>query len=981
MRIRSPFTVGREQELARIRTALRASARGQGSAIFVAGDHGMGKSRLVLDAVEQAQSCGMAVLRGRGSTTGPGAPFRALSQALLSFARIAPKGFPDGLGAYRAVLGQLVPDWADGTRSDMPYSLVVIAEAVLRVIAQAGAGQGCLLVLDDMHHADVETLAVVEYLASNVSDVPAVVLATLTGDAGTAGDLAIEIARRGDGALLSLSGLGRDDVQALARACLDADCGELQPAVTQLLVDYCEGTPLLVEELLQELVSGGDLSRGPHGWQLDHATGGEVPTTLVNIIAHRVEGLGWEGAHLLLVAAMLGERFPVPAVRWATKADERVLLGHLRAAVSLGVLTPDEDPDWYAFRHPLAVQALLARFPPAEETVLAGRIADAIAEHLPDLPDGWWQLVAGLRLREGRRRTAGQMFLSAGRRALLAGAAGSAVNLLEQAHALLGTDGDDDDRSDAMRTLLIALAENGQADRAGELGRALRALTPARDATAHVETVVRLAWAAKVAGRYREAARHVQTARALLPERPSGWQQILVDTVDAYATVFGQGSGQEHDSVMRARRAAEQAEGMGQPYAACQAWNAVGMAARGWSLTESDACFERIRQIAVGHELVTWDIYALVGLGGNAWLATADTTVLQQARAEASRTGWIVQALSVEATLALHDALRDDRTSAWARLSTIVDTCRRMQLDAVARYAFMVETVLAGLQADRDALAVAVSRFEALDGAVSPELPLVRGLAFGICALLEEDRAAALDCLRPAPDDRGPYYLTGRHGIGLLLDVVDGRAGWPEYERIAATSAGAMRWNRQFVNLARAILLGRQRRVREAMTVVEEAAALAVPFATAWHLGLRLVGEAARRDGWGEPEVWLNEAEEYFADRRIPAVAQACRDWRRGPGAKSRSGATTADRVPTSLRRLGITPREFEVYQLLAQRLGNKAVAARLHISPRTAEKHVASLLDKICAPNRDAVADHAARHLDAVMVFRGLDGAPEESA
>ncbi|WP_157867970.1 response regulator transcription factor, partial [Streptomyces prasinus] len=66
---------------------------------------------------------------------------------------------------------------------------------------------------------------------------------------------------------------------------------------------------------------------------------------------------------------------------------------------------------------------------------------------------------------------------------------------------------------------------------------------------------------------------------------------------------------------------------------------------------------------------------------------------------------------------------------------------------------------------------------------------------------------------------------------------------------------------------------------------------------------------------------------------------------------------TGTEQVPPALRRCGITAREFEVAQLLAERVANKDIAVLLHISPRTVEKHVASLLQKTGHPDRAAFA------------------------
>jgi DNA-binding NarL/FixJ family response regulator len=129
------------------------------------------------------------------------------------------------------------------------------------------------------------------------------------------------------------------------------------------------------------------------------------------------------------------------------------------------------------------------------------------------------------------------------------------------------------------------------------------------------------------------------------------------------------------------------------------------------------------------------------------------------------------------------------------------------------------------------------------------------------------------------------------------------------------------------------------------------------PYAMAMHLGLRLVSEAAITDGWGTHADWLREAEDYFHAADVPAVASACRALLRGSGqrvAPRRGGATE---IPQSLRAAGVTRREYEVLRFLAERLGNREIAERLHLSTRTVEGHISSLINKTGLPNRRALS------------------------
>ncbi|MGW4109128.1 MULTISPECIES: helix-turn-helix transcriptional regulator, partial [unclassified Streptomyces] len=135
--------------------------------------------------------------------------------------------------------------------------------------------------------------------------------------------------------------------------------------------------------------------------------------------------------------------------------------------------------------------------------------------------------------------------------------------------------------------------------------------------------------------------------------------------------------------------------------------------------------------------------------------------------------------------------------------------------------------------------------------------------------------------------------------------------------------------------------------------------AAAEPYPLARHLGLRLIADAAHRDGWGDAVGWLRQAEHFFHEREVVAVTGACRAALRRLGAPVHQHRSGTRSIPGDLRAQGVTVREFDVFRLLAERLSNKDIADRLFISPRTAEKHIASLITKTGAANR---ADLCAR-------------------
>lgn len=127
------------------------------------------------------------------------------------------------------------------------------------------------------------------------------------------------------------------------------------------------------------------------------------------------------------------------------------------------------------------------------------------------------------------------------------------------------------------------------------------------------------------------------------------------------------------------------------------------------------------------------------------------------------------------------------------------------------------------------------------------------------------------------------------------------------------------------------------------------------------HLALRLVAESALADGWGSPVEWLRAAEDYFHQANVAPVAHACRTLLRQAGARVAQRRQGAGEIPSTLRAVGVTVRELEVLRLLTGRLSNREIAERLHLSPRTVERHVSSLIVKTGLPNRIALSDVAA--------------------
>ncbi|GAA2713846.1 ATP-binding protein [Micromonospora olivasterospora] len=955
-----PVLVGRDRERDILYEGLSQARHGHGGCVIVVGGDGTGKSRLVREAVRRARHGGMSVLLGRTGSTGPAVRLRPLTEALAHLFRTEPILEHPSLRPYRSALGGLIPEYRSPGAPPVPASPVLLGEAVLRLLSVTGADRGCLLALEDLHDADPGTLAVVEYLADNVAGQGTLLLATVRQGPGSAWDLAQALSRRCSGTLLPLHPLDPPAVRLLAASRLGLAPEHVPEPVVDRLCRDSAGNPFLAGELVRAMLDSGTLVLDPSGCRLVDEVRTEVPSAVRHTVAGQATRLGPAGRQLLTAAAVIGERFPVSVLGQALRLDRDDLLRHVRAAVTAGLIAPGgDDHDWYAFRNPTTAVALLGLLTPADQAALAQRSAEAVHELHPDLPGEWCAFAARLAGRAGDVPEAARLLVLAGRRALNAGRLWAATETLERAWELAETSLDGPLRVDVLHELLCALVESGDAGRGLRLLDSLDdlchpAVPPERLAAVHVQ----FARLACLAGRRADAVVQLEAARAVLGPDAHGRQTAHVDAVAAHLAVDT-----PEQAARLADRAVDEAERAGLPAVACLGWQARGVLASRRETDEAQACFFRMRQLADRHHLPLWRARATALLAEQRWLLTGDADALVRSAERTRRIGAQTLRHTVGSLLAWDQALRGRYAEAERLVTESAAEAQRLGLhDAVAR-SILVRAICAGHQGRRREVDEALAELRHAGGTGSPYAALVHGMAYAVCALLEEDpdrardelaRAARCDSQRAAP-----YPLAGEHGLGLLLDVLRGEADWRRCREVGESGPGRLRWNRQFGLLAEAVLLGRQGRREQA-----EAAVTAVrrgPHPVAVHLGLRLVAEAARTDRWGEPVDWLRQAEEYFRQAGLPTPARACRAELRRSGVVVPHRRDTS-RVPPPLRLKGVTEREYEVLELMADWSDNRSIASELFISPRTVEKHVASLIAKTEQANRAALSRYAAR-------------------
>jgi DNA-binding SARP family transcriptional activator/predicted ATPase/pimeloyl-ACP methyl ester carboxylesterase len=476
--------VGRADEFERLERALRRAESGTGSTVLLAGEAGIGKTRLVRELAAHARSAGFDVLVGRClDLVGMELPYQPFVEALRPLGRELP--FVEG----RAAGSQLR-----------------VFEETLALVGGVAAAAPLVLVLEDLHWADTSTLGLVTYLAHNLDERRVLLLVTYRADELTSAErvrhLADSVGRSGAALLLELGPLAPDELTELLAARAAAPP---PPAIAEAILDRAEGNPFFAEELL---AAAGDESS-------------ELPCGVRDLLLRRVARLDRRTKGVLRLAAATGRDVDYPLLQAAAGLPERDVRESLRRAVERGVLVPDRGR--LRFRHALLAEAIYATLLPGEREEMHARLADELARGDPpaaaaELAPHW--------AAAGRPREALIASIAAAREAEAVFGVAEALAHLERALALWT------DVPDAAELVGLDLSElaswaaeqavlTGASPRAVELGRQAVVLAGDGDAVRAGLLHMRLGRYLLLAGRRDAAVAAFERAVELVPPAPS----------------------------------------------------------------------------------------------------------------------------------------------------------------------------------------------------------------------------------------------------------------------------------------------------------------------------------------------------------------------------------------------------------------------------------------------------------------------------
>ncbi|MFD9477483.1 BTAD domain-containing putative transcriptional regulator [Streptomyces nojiriensis] len=362
--------VGREEELERLTAAAhRARAAGPGVAL-VTGEAGLGKTALLHALGDRLRAEGWLVAFGRTTDAEGAPPAWAWVEALRAVAVAAPPG-PAAAAALAPLLAEGAP--AAGRAAvgeDVAAGRFRLHRAVGRWLAEAARGRPVAVVLDDLHWADAETLA----LLSGAAELPPGTALLVVGayrpedTEGRLGDTLAGLARRSP-ARIALRGLTEEAVAEVVRA---VGGPQVDAEVVTALAERTGGNPFYVRESARLLGSEGSL-----------VALSEVPEGVRDVLRRRLGRLPEAVVAVLRLAAVAGRESGVEVLVGAADTGEDGVLGALEAGLLAGLLV-EPEPGRVRFAHALVRDTLLADLSRLRSSRMHGRIAAVLERLAPD---------------------------------------------------------------------------------------------------------------------------------------------------------------------------------------------------------------------------------------------------------------------------------------------------------------------------------------------------------------------------------------------------------------------------------------------------------------------------------------------------------------------------------------------------------------------------------------------------------------------
>ncbi|MGH2583869.1 MAG: ATP-binding protein, partial [Dehalococcoidia bacterium] len=390
LQARTPL-VGRQRELAALQTRLDAICAGAGGAVLLAGEAGIGKSRVVAEVKMLAARQGFLILQGACFEADRSFPYAPLLDLLRTqLIGCSPEQVAGMLGPAAPELVKLLPELIISLPGVMPAAVLEpegerrrLFHTLTELFTRLAAGQPALIIVEDLHWSDDTSLELLLYLARRITAQRVLLLLTYRGDEvqpSLAHALA-ELERERLATEVVLPRLLRVEVDALIRAFFGQE-RPVHPDFLDTIHGMTEGNPFFIEEVLKSLVTSGDIFLADGRWDRRPMRELRVPRTVQDAVQRRVVQLSGDARDVLLLAAVAGQRFDFALLQTLTERDDAGLLPLIKELIDAQLVVED-SAEQFAFRHALTRHAVYSGLLERERRILHQRIAEAVEQCFP----------------------------------------------------------------------------------------------------------------------------------------------------------------------------------------------------------------------------------------------------------------------------------------------------------------------------------------------------------------------------------------------------------------------------------------------------------------------------------------------------------------------------------------------------------------------------------------------------------------------
>jgi tetratricopeptide (TPR) repeat protein len=342
----TPWT-GRPQELQSIAQAIEAGRREKGYILFIRGEPGIGKTRLVQEALRHQSPSGLRVLQSRALAGEPCPPYGYWAEAARAFFRDAPPSLAFKVcGDFAGEITKLVPELADrfGRFPPSPYAdpdqeRLGFYEGITQLFLNIAKEAPLLVFFDDIQWADTSSLRLLQFAGQRIQGSRLMIVAACRDydpqQNPVLPEVINDLSRQRLGTSMTLARLPLEDVTKIVEFILGS--GPPVPQFAPLVLQKTGGNPFFIEEVLRNVVEAETVG-AKAGAPLSAIPELHLPENVRQVIRQRMSRLNPETVEVLRIASVIGAEFTFELLQKATGETDEALLSALEEALQVRVV-------------------------------------------------------------------------------------------------------------------------------------------------------------------------------------------------------------------------------------------------------------------------------------------------------------------------------------------------------------------------------------------------------------------------------------------------------------------------------------------------------------------------------------------------------------------------------------------------------------------------------------------------------------------